>query len=191
MRLLVALLLVLSLSACISPQAYVDPALPVLRVEDLRPVTQPQPVHLLYEFRTKGTPNVAGTKQTKTTVVDTVTKSGLFSTVSETPVAEGRTLTVVIDNVEITKDAVSKGFTTGLTFGLVGSTVTDGYVCTATYSAPGGEPKTRTVNHALHTTIGNATPPAGLTAMSLNEAIPVVVRQLTLNALQALSKEGL
>lgn len=191
MRLLVALFLVLSLSACISPKSYIDPALPVLRMEDLQPVTQPQPVHLLYEFRTKGTPNAAGTGHTKTTVVDTVTKSGLFSTVSETPVAGGRTLTVVIDNIEITKDAVSKGFTTGLTFGLVGSTVTDGYVCTATYSAPGAQPKTRTVNHALHTTIGKATPPAGLTAMSPKEAIPIVVRQLTLNALQALSKEGL
>ena len=167
------------------------PCVPALRVEDLRPATQPQPVHLLYEFRTKGTPNAAATGHTKATVVDTVTKSGLFSTVSDAPVAGGRTLTLVIDNIEVTKDAVSKGFTTGLTLGLVGSTVTDGYVCTATYSAPGAQPKTRAVNHALHTTIGNATPPEGLTGMPPNEAIPIVVRQLTLNALQALSKEGL
>jgi hypothetical protein len=191
MRLIVALFLVLSLSACISPTSFIDPALPVLRHEDLQPVAQPQPVQLLYEFRTKGAPNAAATGHTKATVAETVTKSGLFSSVSETPVASGRTLALVIENVEVTKDAASKGFATGLTFGLVGTMVTDGYICTATYSAPGAKPKSASVNHALHTSIGNTTPPPNLKPMTPAESIPIVVQQLTLNALQALRKDGL
>jgi len=191
MRFVIPLSLVISLSGCISAQSYIDPALPVLRAEDLKPVAQPRPVQLLFEFRTKGAPNAAATGHTKPVVMETVTKSGLFSTVSETPVAGGRTLALIIDNVPVTEDAAQKGFATGLTLGLVGTTVTDGYVCTATYTAPGAPAKTGSVNHALHTSIGNTTPPAGLTAMKPGEAIPILVQQMTLNALQALRKQGL
>ena len=191
MRFVIPLLLLISLSGCISPQSYIDPALPVLRAEDLPRVAQPRPVQVLFEFRTKGAPNAAATGHTKSTVMETVSASRLFSEVSETPVAGGRTLALVIDNVPVTEDAAQKGFATGLTLGLVGTTVTDGYVCTATYSAPGAAPKTRSVKHALHTSIGNTTPPAGLTAMKPADAIPILVRQMTLNALQALRKDGL
>jgi hypothetical protein len=191
MRFVVPLFLVLSLSACISPQSFIDPALPVLRAEDLQSVAKPQPVQLLFEFRTKGAPNAAATGHTKPTVMETVTTSGLFSSVSETPVAGGRTLALIIDNVPVTKDATGRAFATGFTFGLVGTSVTDGYVCTATYTVPGAPPKTGSANHALHTNIGNAPAPAGLTAMKPNEAIPIMVRQMTLNALQALRKQGL
>ena len=182
-------LLAASLSGCISPQSYIDPALPTLRAEDLAPVAAPKPVQLLYEFRTKGAPNAGATERSKGIVMDTVAKSGLFSRVSPTPVPEGGLLTIVIDNVPITGNAVGKGIGTGLTFGLVGNMVTDGYVCTATYSA-GGKSATSTVKHAMHTTIGNAEGPPGLTPMKPNEAIPIMIRQMTLNALKGLGSSN-
>jgi hypothetical protein len=191
MKIVLALLSAVLLSGCISTQSYIDPALPVVRAEDLQPVAQPRPVQVLYEFRSKGTPNTGVTSHTKAAVMETVTKSRLFSAVSESPVTDGRTLTIVIDNIEVTKDAVSKGFATGLTFGLAGTTVTDGYVCTATYNVPGTPAKRASINHALHTTIGNTTPPAGLTPMKTGEAVMVIIEQVTLNALQALRKDGL
>ena len=46
-------------------------------------------------------------------------------------------LTVSLDNIKIGDDPTSKAFVTGLTFGLAGTAVTDGYVCTLTYLAPG------------------------------------------------------
>jgi hypothetical protein len=122
-------------------------------------------------------------------VVDAVTRSGLFSAVSDA--AGPRTLRIVIENVEVTKDAASKGFVAGLTFGASGTMVTDGYVCTAVYEAPGRAAATKTVNHALHTTVGNHEGPKGLKPMKPDEAIPEIMRQLTLNALQALRKDGL
>ena len=178
------------LGGCISPQSYIDPALPTLRAEDIPPVASPKPVQLLYEFRTKGALNARATERSKPIVVETMTKSGLFSTVSDTPVAGAGTLTMVIENIPLTEDAAGKGFRTGLTFGLVGSTVTDGYVCTATYSLD-GKTAGATVNHALHTTIGNTEGPPGLQPMKPNEALPIMLRQMTLNVLQRLRKEGM
>jgi hypothetical protein len=191
MKLAIALPLLLSLSACISPQSYIDPALPVLKAEDLPRVSQPQPVQVLYEFRSKGVPNTGATGLTRTKAIETITKSGMFSSVSEAPAAGGRTLALVIDNVPVTDDKTGSAVATGMTFGLVGTSVTDGYVCTATYSVPGARPKTASVRHALHTQIGNQTPPPGLTAMTPSAAIPIMVEQMTLNALQALAKGGL
>jgi hypothetical protein len=183
--------LVVSLSGCISAQSYIDTALPVLRNEDLQQVAAPQPVQLLYEFRTKGAPNARATQFTKPHVVETVSKSGLFSQVQETPVTGGRVLTIVIDNVSLTDDAAAKGFGVGLTFGLAGTMVTDGYICTATYAGPGVTASPKTVKHALHTTIGNASGPPGVPPMKAAEAVPQVMRQLTLNALQAIRRDGL
>jgi hypothetical protein len=184
------LLLAALLGGCISPTSYIDPALPNLRAQDIAPVGSPKPVQLLYEFRTKGAANARATERSKPIVMETMQKSGLFSSVSETPVAGGGTLTMVIDNISLTDDAVGKGFRTGLTFGLVGNMVTDGYVCTATYSA-GGKVASTTVKHAMHTTVGNASGPPGIEPMKPNEAVPIMLRQITLNALQGLRKEGM
>lgn len=179
-----------SLSGCMTLNSYIDPALPTVRAEELRASRPAQPVHMLFEFRTKGAANARATELAKPIVLETVRSTALFSDVAEAPVAGGRTLTIVIDNVPITQDAAARGFATGLTFGLAGNMVTDGYVCTATYTAPGAAPKKKEVNHALHTTIGNAEGPKGLTAMKPDEAFPVIVRQLTLNALQAIRKDA-
>lgn len=187
---LVPAALAASLSGCISMNSYIDPALPTVQAQDVRATRSPQPVQILFEFRTKGAPNARGTEFAKPIVFDTVRSTTLFSNVAEAPVAGGRTLTIVIDNVPITEDAASKGFATGLTLGLAGNTVTDGYVCTATYSAPGVAPKKTEVKHALHTTIGNAEGPKGLAPMKMDEALPVVVKQLTLNALQNVRKDA-
>jgi hypothetical protein len=184
------LALAASLSGCISMNSYIDPALPTVRPQDVRASRSPQPVQMLFEFRTKGAPNARATELAKPVALETVRSTTLFSNVAETPVTGGRTLTIVIDNVPITEDAASKGFATGLTLGLAGNTVTDGYVCTATYSAPGVAPKKTEVKHALHTTLGNAEGPKGLTPMKPDEAFPIIVRQMTLNALQGVRKDA-
>ena len=190
-RTFLPLALAVLLSGCISPQSYIDTALPVLRVEDVQSVASPRPVQLLVEFRTKGSPNSRATEFAKPIVLKTVRETGLFSSVSEAPVGDGRTLTIMIDNVPLTDGTAAKGFGVGLTFGLVGTMVTDGYVCTATYLSPGRSANSKTVKHALHTTIGNADGPPGVTGMKPGEAIPKLIEQMTLNALQALRKDGL
>lgn len=179
------------LSGCLAPKMFLDPTLPKADKADVIAVAAPQPVHLLYEFQTRGSPNARATNATKERVAAAVKESGLFSEVSDQARENQRRLTIVINNVPLTDDAGSKGFGVGLTFGLVGTVVTDGYECTATLSSPGAEPVVYTYKHAIHSSIGNTAPPMGLTAEpSIQIAGQKLVDQLTWSALRDLSKAG-
>ena len=127
---------VLMLSGCaISP--YVDSGLQELKPEEKVAVASPKPVQLLFEFQTKGVANGQATDFVKGEVLTTVQASGLFTQAGPAPVADGALLHVVINNVPNTDEAFAKGFTTGLTLGLAGNTVTDAYICTVDYLVGG------------------------------------------------------
>lgn len=191
LRLLTAGLISIVLTGCISPTMYVDPGLPPASKADLARSEQ-QPIQFLYEFQTRGSANARATDSTKERALAVMKDSGLFSAVSAEPQANQRRLTVVINNVPITKDAASQGFGTGLTFGLIGSTVTDGYECSAVLTVPGAQPLTMQFKHAIHTTIGNTTPPAGMTPEpSPEDAVTKLVNQLMWSILRDASKSNL
>jgi hypothetical protein len=137
-------------------------------------------------------PNSSGRKHPRPNqVVDTVTASGLFASVTDAPVANGSLLNVIINNIPVTDGAFAKGFATGFTFGLVGSTVTDGYLCTVEYqAAPGALKITKNTRHALHSTIGaKGAPPNATKAANTKEAVMTMVRQVLGNGLKELSND--
>ena len=174
-----------ALSGCITAKMYVDSALPTVAKNDITPASQPKPVQILFEFRTKGAANANATAQIRPRIVSVASESGLFSVTSATP-TDGGVLTVTIDNVPLTDDAAAKGFGTGLTLGLVGSIVTDGYVCTATYTRD-GKTTEASVKHAIYTTIGNHDGPKGLAPMEPQAAINLAVDQIAWNLLKQLA----
>lgn len=183
----VSLAICLGLSGCLTMKSYVDPTLPVVTKAQLPAPTAPQPAQVLFEFRTKGNANARATSEIRGRVVAAVAESGMFSSISST--AEGAQvgqLKIVIDNVVDTKNTAAKGFGTGLTLGLAGSMVTDGYICEVTYVRDGKTTQT-TVQHALHSTIGNHSGPSGLTAMQTQDALNQVIDQLVWNALKDLN----
>lgn len=169
--------------------SYVDNALSDLTPEQLVKVSQPKPVQLLFEFQTKGATNQRATTQIKAWVVDTAQKSGLFSAVGDTP-TDGL-LTITINNLAPPAGTASQGFVTGLTFGLKGTTVTDHYDCVIEYTpAPGGPKISRTVHHAIHTTIGATSPPEnGVKAKNIAAAVETMVRQVVSNGLNDLGAD--
>lgn len=116
--------------------------------------------------------------------------SGLFSAVEETPVADGALLTITINNVPVTDDAFAKGFVTGFTFGLVGSQVTDGYVCTMTHrttSQP--QPRTAAARHAIHTQMGAGSAPSNARkAENVEAAVRTMTREVISTTLNDLSR---
>ena len=120
-----------------------------------------------------------------------VTSAGLFSKVGDAPAPDSGLLSVTINNVALTDDAYRKGFMTGLTFGLAGSTVTDGYLCTVSYVAPGTTtPVVKTSKHAIHTALGSAgAPPNGIKANGIEDAVRTMVRQILAKALSELSND--
>lgn len=150
------------------------------------------PVQVFFEFQTKGVANARATSYLKARVIDQVKASGLFSTVAETPDAGGAMLNVTINNVPLSDDAFTKGFVTGLTFGLAGSQVSDGYICTVRYSAtPGAQAVTKLARHAIHTTVGATSAPGNaVKAANGEEAITLMTRQIVSNVLNDLSHDA-
>lgn len=182
----------LLLQGCLTMKMYVDPALPVVSKANLPVVPNPHPVQVLAEFQTKGVANATATAEARPRIVAIASESGLFSAVSETPTAsgaDGGILKITINNVALGDHDAAKGFGTGLTFGLAGSMVTDGYVCTAAYTIDGKTTET-TLKHALYTTIGNHAAPEGLKPMQPADAVHLVIDQLTWNALKQLADKG-
>ncbi|NUS59597.1 MAG: hypothetical protein HOQ01_01485 [Lysobacter sp.] len=184
-----ALVVAFSLSGCLSVKSYVDPKLPVVTKADLVPTTTPHPLQLQFQFLTNGKPNPRATNALRPQVLTVANQSGMFSTVGDAPVGtDGGTLTVTIDNVADVGNAVGKGIGTGLTFGLAGSLVTDGYVCTVTYTRDGKTLSTK-VEHAIHSTVGNKKGPEGLVPMKVAQASEQVMQQMMWNALNDLSRQ--
>jgi len=180
-----------STSGCVT--AYVDGGLQNASLADVRKPVRPADVQLLFQFQTKGTANAKATDILSKEVGDLISSSGLFATLGPDPVPGGAILSVTINNVPITdqNDAYAKGFATGLTFGLVGSAVTDGYVCTMEYLPPGATDKvSATSRHAIHATVGaKGAPPNGVKAKSIDEAVHTMTRQIILDGLKQLSAD--
>jgi hypothetical protein len=168
---------------------YVDTATKDIPVAELKKVAQPKSIRLSFEFQTNGAPNAGATKLLEESISKQVKESGLFADVNAASGSNAPILNVVLNNVPITKDAASQGFVTGLTFGLVGSAVTDGYVCTLSYLAPGStQPVTVTARHAIHTTVGAAAAPQNaVPAKNGEEAVRTMTRQVLSTALRDLS----
>jgi hypothetical protein len=178
-------------SGCVS--MYVDNALKDVSPAQVARPAEPHPVQLLFTFQTKGVNNTRATDALKKQVREAVEASGLFAAVGTDPAAGGAIVDIRLDNVPITseQEAMAKGFGTGLTFGLVGSSVTDGYVCTVDYLPPGATQRlTATARHAIHATVGAKGAPAnGIKARSAAEAVDTMTRQVVISALVALSKD--
>lgn len=156
---------------------------------------KPEPMHsvmLVFEFQTKGVANSRATDFLRDRVLKQVKESSLFSEVSLTPVAENRVLSIVLNNVVLTDDVFTKGFVTGLTFGLAGSSVSDGYICTARYLSGDEQPEiVKQARHAIHTTMGAKEAPGNATkAANAEEAVTLMTHQILSNVLNDLSHDA-
>ena len=185
----VALCALLLISGCAS--FYVDGTAGDADPAGFRKPDAPRPVQVLFEFRSKGIPNDRGTSLLRSQVTDRVTASGIFSEVGNKPVAGEALLSITIDNVPITDNAFQKGFVTGLTFGLAGSVVTDGYVCTVQYrGGTDAAPIEKRTRHAIHTALGaSGAPPNATKAKNIDAAVTTMTRQIVDRALQDLSQD--
>lgn len=183
------LLSALMLSGCAS--FYVDTATRDVAPAEMHKPAQPGPVQVLFEFQTKGTPNARATDHLRTQVISEIQASGLFTSTSDSPSPSGALLSLKLNNVPLTDNAFGKGFVTGLTFGLAGSQVSDGYVCTVEYIGPqAASPIVKTARHAIHTVIGaKGAPENANKSESIDDAVRTMTRQIVGNALKELSHD--
>ena len=78
---------------------------------------------------------------------------------------------------------------TGLTFGAVGNLVTDGYTMTVDYTSEGGLRFNGSYQHAIYTTVGNASPPKGISPVTMAEAPGFVAEDMVLHFLRELQDQ--
>ena len=188
-KMILLLTAAIMMTGCASP--YLDGNLREIPASNYKKPAIASPVQLLFEFQTKGLVNSRATTALKDQVASQVKTSGLFSEVSDGPVPTGATLSIVINNVALTDASVTKGVVTGLTFGLVGTQVSDGYVCTATYRAQtNAEPIVKKFLHAIHTNIGaGSAPPNAIKMANLNDAGLQMGKDVVSNMLNDISRD--
>ena len=181
---LASILILILLSGCTS--SYVDPALHKVDYKDIVRIQEPISVHLSVEFQINGTFHEKNSKLLFPKVERFFKSTGIFEHIENNP-----PLTITLNNVGDIGSAAAKGFVTGLTLGLVGSGVTDGYVMTAIY-IPNTDKKEfkGTYNHAIYSTIGLKGGPENLEALPLMEAFDRVLEDMLLNFLGDLQDQG-
>lgn len=178
-----------SLTGCAS--FYVDNGLKAADTAVLSKPANPRPVQLFFGFETEGKPNAIATQQVQPQVIELVRQSGLFSDIRTTASPDTAILQLTINNIPLSKDAGQKGALTGLTLGLVGNTVGDGYACKLHYKRSDSSPAIEaTASHAIYTSIGAGSSPevAATKSANITEAASTMVRQAVLTLLDKLSK---
>lgn len=189
MRMLLVLGALVGLGGCAS--FYVDGNSPEVPASQFRKPSSPSPVQLIWEFKTKGVANARATELLKPKVRDQIMASGLFASVTDAPVQSGALLALTINNIPLSDDAVSKGFVAGLTFGLAGQTVGDGYECELRFTPDrtGAKDISTQAKHVIYTNVGSAASPAGaIKAQSADEAVFTMLRQVISRMLDELSR---
>lgn len=156
-------------------------------------VANPKPVQMLFEFQTKSVRNGQATDMLKAQVQQIVRDSGAFSNVSEAPVPNGALINIVLNNIPLTNNPEAKGALTGATFGIVGQTVGDGYLCTVDYLAtPNGPKITKTTKDAIFASIGlvgGGPPPNVQKVGGVEDAVRLMVRKAVGNAVNDVAKD--
>jgi hypothetical protein len=181
LRVVFALALSLAFSGCITPKWFVDPSVAKLTYEDLHHAAQPLRLTLAVAFQRNGVPYPKADSTLRDDTERILRASRVIVPVSGG--SEGQ-IKVTVNNIADQSAAAAKGFGTGLTFGLVGSTVMDAYELSITITV-GSKIFTRmAVRHAFYTMIGNTTAPAGVETVPPNVAFQRVLEQMLIRVLR-------
>lgn len=187
LKILLASLIVICLSACLSTKTYPDPQYRKASSASMGSFSAPVKVRLEVVFQRNGKDVSKVVKTVRPLVEKHLTSSGAFVLVTD---STAPVLRFTLNNVANLDEAMKKGFVTGLTFGGKGSTVTDYYEAKIELAGSEGK-QTKNYKHALITTIGNADAPLpGVAPLKTMDAFNVVVQDIIMNFVQDMKTDG-
>ncbi len=187
LKILIASLFIISLSACLSTKTYPDPQYRKASSASIGTFSAPLKVRLEVVFQRNGKNMPKVVKTVRPMVEKHLTSSGAFVLVTD---SSAPALRFTLNNVANLDEAMKKGFVTGLTFGGKGSTVTDYYEAKIELMAANGN-QTKNYKHALVSTIGNADAPLqGVAPLKMMDAFNVVVQDIVMNFVQDMKTDG-
>ena len=177
------------LTGCVAMKSYVDPQYRSATYMNLAPAKEPKPVVVDVSFQMNGKEDKRLRQLARSRVTKVLRGSRLFYEPDTQNIQAGK-LNIVINNVGNIGAAVGKGIATGLTLGLVGSEVVDGYEMRAVYTPAEGSPLTKNYKHAIHSIVGLHSAPAGMEPVAIQVAFEQVVEDMLLNFLRDLQREN-
>jgi len=187
-RVILVAITLLMLSGCISTKSYVDPQFHRASYNDIKHVQDIYFVNLTVEFQRNGEHMSKYDKEVYS-FVDKALR-GTAVVVPETTKQE-KGIHVIVNNVGDLGEAAAKGFGVGLTFGAVGTVVTDYYKITVEYS-DGTRKVVKNLKHALHSTIGNkAAPIENVEPTTILAGFEKVIEDAILNFVKDMQDQGL
>jgi hypothetical protein len=152
------LLAMLVTSGCTSIENYYPVVNhPKLGLADLAPQTNKPTVELTFEFLSRGKPAPAVALKWQPHVIQFLDDTHLFAKVNPAGIPSDLSLHVQMNNVVSSMGmggAVMQGIFSGLTFGLIGTKVTDNYDITARLEGKAGEPVQKAYHYGLTSTTG-------------------------------------
>jgi hypothetical protein len=181
LRLLFAVLVAALLAGCVSPKSFLDPSYPKYTYEGIKRPATPLKLTLITEFQRNGERLTRADATLRDNTERILRASGVI--VPTVDAAEGQ-VKVVVNNVADRGAAAAKGFGTGLTFGLAGSTVMDAYELTLVISANGKTYSSAVIKHQFFTAIGNTSTLDGVETVPIGVAFQRVLEQMLLRALK-------
>ena len=176
------------LTGCISTKSYVDPQYRKASFADIKSVETRYEVNLVAEFERDGVHQPKMDVLLKERFQNSLRASGIIIPIDN---PAQFTIHITVNNITDLGSAVAKGFGTGLTFGLVGSEVADYYNIRITMTGKNGESLTGEYKHALLTTIGNHKAPIENVAPTTPDAgFTKVIEDATLNFIHDMQTKG-
>ena len=134
---------------------YVIQETPALSYGEISKDDDKQSLDVTFEFQTNGQMNPGVTNRYRAQVIGALNQTGCFSEVHAGVGRSSRSLHLVVNNVvDSLGGAVMQGFFSGLTFGLIGTKVTDNYAIEAVYSGGSGDSTNSNYGWSLTTTSG-------------------------------------
>lgn len=186
-RSVMSIVLLLSLASCISSRSYVDPSFSKTTYNDIKRHPELRKWQVSVEFRRQGVPYPSVDRALLQEVDQVIRATGLAVPVAE---STGTILNVVVNNFGNRTAAAAKDVGTGLTLGVIGSTVTDRYEMTVALTENDKSITKSGYTAAIDTTIGNTSGPPGVEPLPASTAFNKIVEQMLLNALGDLQAAG-
>ncbi len=175
-------------SGCISSKSYIDPTAPILSYNDMKRSNEPLKLKVDVQFQRNGAPFPSADTTLKDNSERILRSTGIIMPMPEAVDGE---IFIVCNNLADLSSAGAKGFGTGLTFGAVGSTVTDAYELSVTVKKKDGKVCSKNqIRHAFHTAIGNTSIPAGVEPVQPDVAFVRVLEQMLLRAVKEMQESG-
>ncbi len=171
-------------TGCLAQKSYVDPTFRNATYLSLKPPANPTPISVQIEFQRNGKRLKKVEPTVRKKVIEVLAVSRMFSEATDSN--PGAKLSVILNNVGDMGAAAGKGFGTGLTLGIVGSRVVDGYEMSVSYTSPSGTEINKQYNHAIHSTIGAHSTLENMEPLPLQQAFDQVVEDMLLNFLKDL-----